>query len=219
MGNRTTVADNATMNSTRIAEIGQMFMSNATQAAKMAKDMGGDRPTYVAIFLTGSMVPLRSSSGSTTYYYILDVPSGNGFTAGGGDESKKQWFVRIGGLNESEFLECPSRSVNCTNVDDFNLTPYALDNALFAKLFPFKFAGFITETNSTSVSVVQSYQFGYNGAPPIEAFSYPLTYTYPSNSTGPFRLAYASPSINNPYACPGNSQYYCFSAILIYQVV
>jgi dolichyl-diphosphooligosaccharide--protein glycosyltransferase len=224
MGNRTTVADNATLNSTRIAEIGQMFMSNETQAAKMAEDMGDGRPTYVAIFITGSEVPLQSSNGTSTYYYILDVPSGGGFTPGGGDESKKQWFIRIGGLNESEFLECPTISASCENVDDFNLTPYALQNTLFAQLFPFKFAGYIvSESNSTTgqsgVSLLQTYQFGTNGAPPIEAFSYPLSYTYPSSSTGLFRLAYASPSISNPYACPGDSQLTCFSAILIYQVV
>ncbi len=215
MGNRTTVADNATINSTRIAEIGQMFMSNATTAAKMAKDMGGGRPTYVAIFLTGSIIQWNSS----TYFYILDVPSGGGLTAGGGDESKKQWFIRIGGLNESEFLECPSISATCENVDDFNLTPYALQNTLFAQLFPFKFADYIYEYNSTSDALSQSYQFGYNGAPPIEAFAYPGSYTYPSSSTGPFRLAYASPSIGSPYACPGNSDEACFSAVLIYQVV
>jgi len=225
MGNRTTVADNGTLNSTRIAEIGQMLMSNATVAAKMAEDMGGGRPTYVAIFLTGSKVPLQSSSGTTTYYYILDVPSGSGFTPGGGDESKKQWFIRIGGLNESRYLECDgstpldSAGQSCENVDDFNLTPYALQDSLFANLFPFKFAGYIAQTNSTSVSLAQTYQFGYNGAPPIEAFSSPLSYTFPSNSTGPFRLAYASPSMNNPYACPGNNGYSCFSAVLIYQVV
>jgi len=221
MGNRTTVADNGTLNSTRISEIGRMFMSNETQAAKMAEDMGGGRPTYVAIFITGSIVPLQSSQGTSTYYYILDVPSGGGFTPGGGDESKKQWFIRIGGLNESEFLECPALSASCENIDDFNLTPYALQDTLFAQLFPFKFAGYIvSESNSTQsgVSLLQTYQFGTNGAPPIEAFSYPLHYTYPSNSTGLFSLAYASPSMSNPYACPGDSQLSCFSAILLYKV-
>jgi len=224
MGNRTTVADNGTLNSTRISEIGQMFMSNATTAAKMAKDMGGDRPTYVAIFITGSIVTLTSGSTSTKYY-ILDVPSGSGFTPGGGDESKKQWFIRIGGLSEPQYLECSSSTSltsagsACESLDDFNLTPYALQDTLFANLFPFKFSGYIVQANSSAVSVAQTYQFGYNYAPPIEAFSSPLSYTFPSNSTGPFKLAYASPSMNYPYACPGNSYYSCFSAILIYQVV
>jgi dolichyl-diphosphooligosaccharide--protein glycosyltransferase len=151
----------------------------------------------------------------------LYVPSGGGFTGGGGDESKKQWFIRIGGLNESEFLECPHRSASCTNVDSFNLTPSALSNTLFGQALPFKLAGFVFESNSTSgaVSLSQSYRFGVNGAPPLEAFSYPLSYTYPSSSMGPFRLAYASPSMSNLYTCPGNSNYECFSAILLYEVV
>lgn len=221
MGNRTTVNDNATSNSTRIAQVGRMLMSNETVAAKMAEKMGEGRPTYVAIFITGSIVQLQGKN-STTSYYLLDVPSGGGYTAGGGDESKKQWFIRIGGLNESQFLECPAVSATCQNVDDFNLTPYALNNTIFAEMLPFKFAGFIVNTgNSTqsSVSVSQTYEFGTNGAPPIEAFKYPLQYTFPSNSTGPFRLAYASPSMSSPYACPGDTALPCFSAILLYQVV
>ncbi len=225
MGNRTTIADNGTLNTTRIAEIGQMFMSNATVAAKMAKSMGGGRPTYVAIFLTGSQVSLGTSGGTSQSYYILDVPSGGGFTPGGGDESKKQWFIRIGGLNQSKYLECPgSTSLDsagsvCQNTDAFNLTPYALNNTLFANLFPFKSAGYIVQTNSSSVSLSTSYEFGYNAGPPIEVFESPLSYTFPSSSTGPFRLAYASPSMNNLYTCPGNSGVQCFSAILIYQVI
>jgi dolichyl-diphosphooligosaccharide--protein glycosyltransferase len=221
MGNRTTVADNGTLNTTRIAEIGQMMMSNATVAAKMAKDMGGGRPTYVAMFLTGSIIQWNSS----TYFYVLDVPNGGGFTPGGGDESKKQWFIRIGGLNESKYLECDgstsldSAGSACENVDDFNLTPYALQNTLFANMFPFKFADYIYQYNNTAFSLSKTYQFSYTGGPPIEAFSYPLSYSFPSSSTGPFRLAYASPSMNTPYACPGNSGDHCFSAILIYQVV
>lgn len=222
MGNRTTVVDNATLNSTRIAQVGQLLMSNATVAASMAEKMGGGRPTYVAIFITGSIVQLQNSTGSSKSYYILDQPSGGGFTPGGGDESKKQWFIRIGGLNESQFLECSTLSTACPTIDDFNLTPYALDNTLFAKLLPFQFAGFIVSTsNSTqnSVTLDKTYQFGTNGAPPIEAFTYPGKYTYLTNSTGPFRLAYVSPSMTTPFECPGNPSLTCFDAILLYQLV
>ena len=227
MGNRTSTVDNATLNGTRIAQVGQLLMSNATQANMVAKKMtGGDRPTYVAIFLVGSQISLSSSStgGTTTQYYVLQVPNGGSFTAGGGDESKKQWFIRIGGLNESQFLQCPNLNTpGCTNVDDFNLTPYALNNTLFAKLFPFKPAGYLVSSTSSSgqqtVNVVKTYQFGSNGAPPIELFSFPLHYTFGTNSTSLFKLAYASPSMSNPTPCPGNSQLSCFSAVLIYQVL
>ncbi len=235
MGNRTTVVDNATLNSTRIAQVGQLLMSNATQAASMAESMGGGRPTYVAIFITGSIFPLTStSSGSTQQYFVLQVPSGGGFTAGGGDESKKQWFIRIGGLNESQYLDCSGTSPGeltpagqpCTTVDDFNLTPYAMQNSLFGLLLPFKLAGYIYSTTSggtSSVGFSPTYTFGSNGAPPVEAFSYPSSFNFPTNSSGPFRLAYVSPSLaaaeNGNSPCPGNSNLQCFNAILVYQLV
>lgn len=230
MGNRTTVVDNATLNGTRIAEVGQLLMSNVTQAASMAKSMGEGRPTYIAIFITGSVIPLGSSV-SSQQYFVLQVPSGGGFTAGGGDESKKQWFIRIGGLNETKYLECSgtgsgqltSAGQQCTAVDDFNLTPYAMQNSLFGQLLPFKLAGYLY-SGSSGISFSPQYLFSpSNGAPPIEAYSFPASFAYPSNSTGPFRLAYVSPSLtaaeNGNSPCPGASSLQCFNAILIYQLV
>ena len=236
MGNRTTLVDNATLNSTRIAQVGQLLMSNPTQAATMAKSMGEGRPTYVAIFITGSIFPFTDqTTGTTTHYFILQVPSGSGgFTAGGGDESKKQWFIRIGNLSESQYLECPGLSANeldsagtaCQSVDDFNLTPYGASSSLFGQLLPFQLAGYLYTTGSgTSASVAFSttYTFSSNGAPPIEAFGYPTSFTYGSNSTGPFRLAYVSPSlanaVNGNSPCPGNSNLQCFNTVLVYQLV
>jgi dolichyl-diphosphooligosaccharide--protein glycosyltransferase len=230
MGNRTSAADNSTINATRIAEIGRMFMSNVTQAAKMAKEMAtgsdGQHPVYVLEFITGSI--LQDSSG--TSHYILQVPSGTGwFTAAGGDESKKQWFIRIGGLNESLYLECVSGSATCVQ-DDFNLTPYAIQNTTFAQLLPFRFDGFLIPSYSATsgISFTSSPTYadgsittasGTTQVSPFEAFAYPYNPIFGTNSTGPFRLAYISPSIVNPTACPGNSQLGCFNGIVIYQVV
>ncbi|MDE1852500.1 MAG: hypothetical protein KGI38_02000 [Thaumarchaeota archaeon] len=236
MGNRTTLIDNSTINSTRISQVARMLMSNVTQAAAVAQSMTEGRPTYVAIFISGSIYPLTTSTGSSQQYFILQVPSGGGFTAGGGDESKKQWFIRIGGLNESKYLECSGTTKNeltsalqaCTTQDDFNLTPYALQHSLFGHLLPFQLAGYLyqggTSTNP-SIQFSQTYTQA-NGVPPIQAYSYPASFSFPSNSTGPFRLAYVSPSLSaaesgNSY-CPGASQSFpiqCFNAILIYQLV
>jgi len=214
MGNRTSAADNSTLNGTRIAQIGRMFMSNATAAAATAEQIAHGRPVYVLLFITGSVFP--TSSGQQ--YFILQVPAGAGLTAGGGDESKKQWFIRIGGLNESQYLECPALSATCANVDDYNLTPYALQNSLFADLLPFRFAGYLQSQSSSSSSQSQVVLIPTYAPGTVEAFSYPAGYLYGTNSTGPFRLAYASPSISAPTACPGNSQLNCFNAILVYQV-
>ncbi len=233
MGNRTTLVDNATLNSTRIQQVAQLLMSNATRAAAMARTMGGGRPTYIAMFVTGSIFPL-SGQGGSSQYFIMQVPSGNGFTAGGGDESKKQWFIRIGNLTESKYLECPGTKPNevtsagqpCTSPDDFNLTPYATQNSLYGLLLPFRFAGYLYTAGSganTQVSFSPTYTFGSNGAPPIEAFNYPGTFTFGADSTGPFRLAYVSPSLalaeQGQSPCAGNPQLQCFNAILIYQLV
>ncbi|MBI3860157.1 MAG: hypothetical protein HY296_08020 [Thaumarchaeota archaeon] len=215
MGNRTTAADNATINQTRIAQIGQMLMANSTQAATIAKRIAYDascnctRPVYVAIFITGSFLP-KSLTGLSDGYYVLQVPGGGGFTAGGGDESKKQWFIRIGALTESKYLEG----------DAFNFTPYALNNSLFVKLLPFKFSTYLVSQVSngqTSLAESPTYTLGERNSPPIEAFV--AGYTFPANSTGPFRLAYASPTGVTPTTCPGNSQLSCFTAIFVYQVV
>ncbi len=233
MGNRTTLVDNATLNSTRIMQVGDLLMANTTQAATMARSMGGGRPTYVAIFITGSILP-PTFTGLSNSYYSLQVPSSGGFTAGGGDESKKQWFIRIGNLTESNYLECSGTSANeltsagkpCTSVDDFNLTPYATRATLFGQLLPFRLAGYLYSGGSGTSASPQfsaTYQSGTNGAPPIALFSYPSNYIYPSNSTGPFRLAYVSPSLsaaeqgNSP--CPGNTALQCFNAVLLYQLV
>jgi len=226
MGNRTSVDDNGTINATRIAQVGRMFMSNTTEALKIIHQIAGDRPAYVLLFLTGSVIPTgqaNACSESTGECYILQVPSGNGFIAGGGDESKKQWFIRIGGLNESQLLECPALSVSCENLDDFNLTPYAIQDTLFGQLLPFQFAGFLVSGTSSSgtasINLVSSYEFGPNGTLPIEAFAYPYTPTYGPSSTTDFRLAYSSPSLANPYTCPTNSQVQCFDTVLVYQVL
>ena len=213
MGNRTTVADNATLNETRIAEIGDMMMSNLTQAMTLAKDMADGRPVYILTFLTGSLI----SFSSTQEYYTLQIPSGSGFTAGGGDESKKQWFIRIAGLNESQYLECPTAgTLECPNVDDFNLTPYTLQNTLFGQMLPFTFAGWYSLTNGT---IGDTYSFDSNGNPPLQLFTYPPTYQL-SGSSSPFQIAFTSSSLNSPIACGGSSTQPidCFTTVLVYKV-
>jgi len=76
-GNRTSLADNATFNSTHIGLIGQVFMSNETQAVKILKEQfnGPDGPpTHILVFTS------FSSLGSDQGY---------------GDEGKWRWMARI----------------------------------------------------------------------------------------------------------------------------
>ncbi len=201
MGNRTVVADNATLNETRIAEIGQMYMSNVSTGAATALSMGHGRPTYVLMFLTGSEITL-----SGTPYYVLQLPAGGGFTPGGGDESKKQWFIRIAGLNETDYL-WPSP-------DDFNLSPGAL-NTVFAQMLPGPFAGYFDISNS-SATVTHNYSLdARTGAPPLQLFYAPY-YFQLNGGTSPFQIVFHSSSLDNPLAC--GSGVSCFSVVLIYKV-
>ncbi|MGD0511519.1 MAG: hypothetical protein ABSA33_06825, partial [Candidatus Micrarchaeaceae archaeon] len=184
MGNRTTVADNATLNQTRIAEIGQMFMSNTTEAEKLAMDMSQGRPTYVLTFLTGSLIPsvllpgvTQNSNLSASEYYSLQIPAGSGFTAGGGDESKKQWFIAISGENASTYIE-PAP-------DGFNLTPYALQNTLFGLMLPFTSAGY---WNIAAGTLHDSWGTDSNGNPPLQLFNSPTTFQL-SGTGSPFQEA------------------------------
>jgi dolichyl-diphosphooligosaccharide--protein glycosyltransferase len=202
MGNRTSVSDNATLNETRIAEIGQMFFQNESAGATTALSMGHGRPTYVLLFLTGSEISIGGTS-----YYVIQLPSGNGFTPGGGDESKKQWFIRIGGLNESEFLY--------PQPDDFNLTPVALTDTVFGKMLPFTFAGYFDVHNSTA-AVTSTYSLDpTTGAPPIQLFSAPYFFQL-NGGADPFQIVFHSSSLDSPLAC--GSSVSCFSAVLIYKV-
>ena len=83
-GNKTSLADNGTMNLTQIENIGYMFMSNETEAIKMLQDYDA---THVLVF--------------TTFYT-------DGRDAGFGDEGKWRWMARIAamrypGINETDY--------------------------------------------------------------------------------------------------------------------
>ena len=88
LGNRTSLADNATINQTRIATIAKMFMDQTDNGLKIAQDLKSD---YIVVYIVGQ----RFSGINGSELYVL----GNG-----GDESKKQWFIRIGGFDENILL-------------------------------------------------------------------------------------------------------------------
>lgn len=82
--NRSTLADNGTLNTTQIAQIGRMFMSNETRALAILK---GYNATHVVVFTTIRLsLMLRQS--------ILY-----------GDEVKWYWMAEIAGLNSTELRD------------------------------------------------------------------------------------------------------------------
>ena len=79
IANKTTLADNGTVNATQIGGIGRMFMSNETEAIKFLKEYD---VTHVLIYQT------FRQDGSDAIY---------------GDEGKWRWMARIPGLNDTKF--------------------------------------------------------------------------------------------------------------------
>jgi len=78
IANKTTLADNGTVNATQIGLIGKMFMSNETEAIKFLKDYDVD---YVVVYQSFRQ---------------------DGTDAGYGDEGKWRWMARIPELDDAE---------------------------------------------------------------------------------------------------------------------
>ncbi len=110
---------------------------------------------------------------------------------GGGDESKKQWFMKIGGLDSSKFLQD----------DSFTPTDNFWQNTLLGKMFPFTP---LTYYDPNTHNESPTYTTGYTAI-------YSKTIKYPSNGNGPLRLVYSSASLNRTDSG-------VFSGVLIYQV-
>jgi dolichyl-diphosphooligosaccharide--protein glycosyltransferase len=174
LGGRTTLADNATLDTNTIAKIAKIFLSSPEEAWKMLHDWGAN---YVLVYVVGQEF---SSNGQTLY--VL---------GGGGDESKKQWFMRIAGEDSSKFLQD----------DQFTPTDYFWQNTLLGKMFPFTPVTYFDPNTHVQSA---TYQSGYVAV-------YSKTIKYPVDGNGPLKLVYSSPSLNS------NSSG-IISGVLLYQV-
>ncbi len=84
IGNRTTLADNSTWNTTQIKNIGRIYMSNETQAIPMLKRYGVN---YVVVFTTLNFFLGESPARRAPLFY--------------GEEVKWEWMARIAELSEA----------------------------------------------------------------------------------------------------------------------
>jgi dolichyl-diphosphooligosaccharide---protein glycosyltransferase len=163
LANRTSLADNATINQTRIAELAKMFIEPEKEGYDIAKELDAD---YVVLYLVGQRFP----GGNGTSFYTL---------GSGGDESKKQWFIRIGGFNENEYLE----------QDGFTPTPKLWNDTLLGKLIPFEPQAYASIQGGQLAGIQPGYQPGT-----IALYNQDLKYPLTEQPDQPFSLAYASPS-------------------------
>ncbi|MGI0087111.1 MAG: peptidylprolyl isomerase [Nitrosotalea sp.] len=174
LGHRTTFVDNATLDTNKIAGIAKMFLASPDDAWKMLRDMHAD---YVVVYVVGQKFVSQGQE-----LYVL---------GGGGDESKKQWFIKIAGENETQFLQ----------PDQFTPTDYFWQNTLLGHMFPFTT---VTYYDPSSHSESQTYQSGLTAI-------YAKNIKYPENEAGPLKLVYQSSSLNRTDSG-------VFSGVLIYQV-
>jgi dolichyl-diphosphooligosaccharide--protein glycosyltransferase len=176
LGNRTTLADNATINSTRIATLAKMLISDEESGLKIAQDLQAD---YILVYSVGQVRFFGQANNTDT-----GAPERVAiYTLGqGGDESKKQWFMRIGGFDERQYIER----------DGFTPTPEFWNNTLLGKLFPFEPLYYASFGPQGLTNVRETWADGLVGL-------YSKNVKYPANSTGnqPLELVYASPSFEN----------------------
>jgi dolichyl-diphosphooligosaccharide---protein glycosyltransferase len=178
LGNRTTLADNATINSTRISTIAKMLMSPEQEGWKIANNL---KANYILIYVVGQKLPAIDPVNKSPIFTL----------GGGGDESKKHWFITIGGFNESKYSE-----------SDLSTPKQKFWDSLLGHMMPFKTLGYYDPTKG-----ILSPTYLPNSTPfYVKDIKYPT-----GNSSEPLTLAYASPSLvsNNPGL---------FFGVLIYKV-
>jgi dolichyl-diphosphooligosaccharide---protein glycosyltransferase len=179
LGNRPSLADNATLNHTRIQSIARMFVSDEESAMKIVQDLKAD---YLVVYVVGQVQFYGQTNTNGT------EAGGDGerlsiYTLGqGGDESKKQWFMRIGGFDEANYIE----------EDGFTPKPEFWNNTLIGKLFPFEplyYASFGAQGPS---EIQETWKPGLVGL-----YAQNVKYPADGGNDQPLHLVYTSPSFEN----------------------
>ncbi|MBA4454402.1 MAG: hypothetical protein H2B05_05605 [Nitrosopumilaceae archaeon] len=162
MSDRPTLTDNATIDSKKIQKVAKTLLNTPDEAWNALQEMEAD---YVMVFVAGQKIDQQQGQP----LYVLN---------GGGDESKKQWFMRIAEEPLEKYL----------HQDGSSGTEYFWNNTLLGKLFPFSTLVYVDPNIGQLQS--ETYKPGYL---PI----YVKDIKYPSNEDGPFRYVYGSPSFVN----------------------
>jgi len=180
MGNRTSLADNATINGTRIARIGQTLMAPEAQALDNLHGFDAD---YILIYIGGQKITQQEELEGSVYTL-----------GGGGDESKKQWFIKIGGLKMEDYTE----------KDSFTPSNQFWEDTLLGKMMPFTPYKYV---DSSDGQLYDEYQEGRVGI-----YQYNMKYPKRGVDEG-LQLAFASSSIQQGH--PDGA----FGGVLIYKII
>ncbi len=159
MGERASLADNSTVHTRIIENIAKMLLSNPDEAWQLLQEMQAD---YILVFVAGEKLNIDAPG---TFYTL----------SGGGDESKKSWFMRIAGHDLSKYLHS----------DGISGTDYFWNETLLGKMFPFSPLGYVNPNNISQQS--PTFVPGFLGI-------YGKDIKLPSDGDGPLRLVYASSS-------------------------
>jgi dolichyl-diphosphooligosaccharide--protein glycosyltransferase len=111
LGNVTTIADNGTMNSTSIENIGFTFMGTEDQSLRMLSTYDQSRTKYVLIFLVLQVQSSSTTSGTSASSYIASP-------AGLGDEGKWVWMARISGQASQRLINTSFMDPNSPWTDE-----------------------------------------------------------------------------------------------------
>jgi dolichyl-diphosphooligosaccharide--protein glycosyltransferase len=174
LGERHSIADNATLIDWRIKQMAQIFLSTPDGAWELLQEMDAD---YLLIYVAAQ----RINNEEPPLYLVQ----------GGGDESKKQWFMRIAGAPVERYLYD----------DGLSPTPEFWDETVLGKMIPFTTFAYIDLVNQKQADAYVS------GFTPVYIDDIKL----PQGGDGPLRLAYMSPGFLRSDSGPING-------VLIYEV-
>jgi len=176
MGDRASLADNSTSNTQIIKNIAKMLISSPDDGWKMLQEMQAD---YLIVYVAGQKIDGNLNGNPI---YVLN---------GGGDESKKSWFMRIGDVELSKYLESDGVTGNS----------YFWNETLLGKTIPYTtMIYYDQETEQTS----EIFQIGFI---PISV----LEINYDDEGNYPLKLVHTSPSFTNENIDR-------FSTVLVYEV-
>lgn len=174
LGERRSIADNATLIDWRIKQMAQVFLSTPDEAWQILQEMDAD---YVLVYVAAQ----RINSEDPALYMVQ----------GGGDESKKQWFMRIAGTPVERYLYD----------DGLSPTPEFWDKTTLGKMIPFTTYAYIDLANQKQANTYVS------GFTPV----YIDDIKFPKDGNGPLKLAYMSSGFLRSDAGPING-------VLIYEI-